>query len=190
MEPFRVLCADPPWQFGDKLPGPGRGAEKHYPTMSVEELCAFPVPSLADDCVLFLWRVAAMQQEALDVMKAWGFKQKTEVVWRKQTINGCRWFGMGRIFRAEHETCLVGTRGRPEVQDRSTRSVFDATAGRHSAKPEGFYDIVEKLYKGPYAELFARRVRPGWACFGNEVEVEPPRFYYLHSPGSYPDDPG
>lgn len=177
---FKVLVADPPWRFSDRLPGPSRGAEKNYPCLTVDELKQFPLPPLADDCVLFLWRVASMQQEALDVAKAWGFTIKTEVVWLKKTIYGNRWFGMGRIVRAEHEICLVGTRGRPQVHDHSIRSTFttdldveglSAPAGRHSQKPEQIYDIIESLYPGgPFVELFARRQRPNWTCLGNEVE--------------------
>ena len=179
---FKVLCADPPWRFDDKLPGKTRGAERNYKCMSIEELKAFPLPPLADDCVLFLWRVAAMQREALDVAEAWGFKVKTEIVWLKKTVDGNRWFGMGRITRAEHEVCLVGTRGRPPMLNHSTRSTFttdlqaahfdglSAPVGRHSEKPEEFYRIVESLYPGPYAELFARRQRPGWMCLGLEVD--------------------
>lgn len=93
---FRVVLADPPWRFGDKLPGAGRGAEKHYRCLSVAELCAFPLPSLADDATLFLWRVASMQQEALDVMAAWGFTLKTEIIWLKRTptaSGGSGWAG-------------------------------------------------------------------------------------------------
>jgi N6-adenosine-specific RNA methylase IME4 len=84
-EPNRTMVADPQWLFGDRLPGPGRGAARHYPCLSVAELCAFPLPPLAPDCTLLLWRVAAMQREALDVMAAWGFTLKTEIVWVKQT---------------------------------------------------------------------------------------------------------
>lgn len=168
--PFGCLVADPPWQFGDKLPGPGRGAAKHYQTLSVAELCAFDLPALANDAYLFLWRVSAMQAEALDVIRAWGFTLKTEFVWCKRTATGKRWFGMGRTLRAEHETCLVATRGKPKVLNRSTRSTFEAAVpdGRHSAKPEEFFDLIESLVPGPYVELFARRVRPGWTCLGND----------------------
>ena len=165
----RVLVADPPWKFGDSLPGPGRGAEKHYPCLTVDELEGFPLPDMADDSLLFLWRVASMQEEALRVARAWGYVVKTEIVWRKRTATGKRWFGMGRIVRAEHETCLICKRGRPEILSHSVRSTFDAPAGRHSAKPDKFYDIVEELSDGPYVELFARRKRPGWDCFGNEI---------------------
>lgn len=170
--PARVLLADPPWKFDDKLPGDGRGAAKHYPCMSVGELLAFDLPPLADDCLLLLWRVASMQAEALEVMHGWRFTLKSELVWRKQTKHGKRWFGMGRYVRAEHEVCLIGVRGRVRVADRSIRSTFDAVAGEHSAKPDRVYEIAEALVPGgpgPYVELFARRPRAGWHCYGNEV---------------------
>jgi N6-adenosine-specific RNA methylase IME4 len=93
-------------------------------------------------------------------------------------VNGNRWFGMGRTLRAEHEICLVATRGTPRVQNHSTRSTFvtdvdgfSAQVTRHSEKPEKFYEIVESLYEGPRVELFARRQRPGWTCLGLEVET-------------------
>jgi N6-adenosine-specific RNA methylase IME4 len=165
----RVLVADPPWRFGDKLPGPGRGAEKHYPTLSLPDLCNFQIPAMHADAVLLLWRVASMQQEALDVVRAWGFTVKSEMVWLKRTATGRRWFGMGRQVRMEHETCLIATRGRNLTLVRDVRSTFEAPAGRHSAKPDAFFNIIERLYPGPYAELFARRVRPGWTCIGNEI---------------------
>lgn len=163
-----VLIADPPWRFGDKLPGTSRGAERNYPTLSWQEIAKFPLPPLADDAHLFLWRVAAMQVEALHVVSAWGFTVKTEIVWCKQTSTGARWFGMGRHVRAEHEICLVATRGRPKVRSRSVRSTFAAPVVGHSAKPDAFYALVEELV-GPGVELFARRQRPGWQCYGDEL---------------------
>jgi N6-adenosine-specific RNA methylase IME4 len=138
MTPFSTIVADPPWRFDDKLPGESRGAENNYPVLSVADICNFELPPLANDCRLFLWRVASMQQEALDVMKAWGFELKTEIVWRKLTKTGLPWFGMGRTVRASHEVCLIGVRGKPDVLNRSTRSVFDAPCLRHSGKPEAF----------------------------------------------------
>lgn len=166
----RVLVADPPWKFGDRLPGKGRGAEKHYQCLDVTEIMRFPLPPLDDNCVLLLWRVAAMQQEALDVARAWGFKVKGEIVWNKRTKHGRPHFGMGRIFRASHETCIVATRGRVSPKAHNVRDVFDAPVGVHSQKPVEFYEIVEFMFEGPYAEMFARRRRDGWSCFGNEIE--------------------
>lgn len=169
----RVLVADPPWRFRDRLPGRGRGAEKHYPTLGFHDLCRFPLPRIETNAILFLWRVASIQMDALRIIEAWGFAPKTELVWRKTTRSGKRHFGMGRTVRAEHETCLVGTRGRPLILDHSIRSVFDAPTGRHSEKPDEFFEIVEKLC-GPampatHVELFGRKLRPGWTVIGNEV---------------------
>lgn len=177
MIPFRVLVADPAWKFSDNLPGKGRGAAKHYKTMSAIEICRMPLPPLHQDCVLFLWRVASMQQEALDVVKYWGFTPvKTELVWMKKTATGQRWFGMGRTLRAEHEICLIATHGKPQVKNHSTRTTFitdvdglSAKAGRHSEKPDKFYEIVEELFDGPRVELFARQQREGWTCLGDEL---------------------
>lgn len=167
--PTRVLCADPAWKFGDKLPGPGRGADKFYPTMTIAEIKAFPLPDIQDNAVLFLWRVSAMVEEAYEVARAWGFTPKTELVWEKRTAKGKKHFGMGRIVRATHETCIIATRGRPVVQDKSIRSSFEAPTGEHSEKPDRFYEIVQQLYLGPYTELFARKVRVGWRQHGNEL---------------------
>jgi len=170
----QVLVSDPPWKFGDRLPGPGRGAVKHYPCMPVAEICTFPIPTMATDSYLFLWRVAAMPWEALAVCRAWGFTPKAEIVWRKMTKDGSRIrIGMGRTVRNAHETCIVATRGKPQPISHSVPSVFDAPRAAHSAKPDQFYELVERLAQGPYVELFARRARDGWTCLGNEVDPCP-----------------
>jgi N6-adenosine-specific RNA methylase IME4 len=166
---FRVLVADPPWPFKDHLPGPARGASKHYDMMTMRDIKRFNLPPMFQDSVLFLWRVAAMQQEALDIISAWDFELKTELVWKKRTVHDKRAFGMGRIVRAEHEVCLIATSGKPHIKTKSVRSVFEATLRRHSEKPDKFYNIVEQLVDGPYVELFARRQRPGWTCLGDEA---------------------
>lgn len=113
-----------------------------------------------------------MQEEALRVMRAWGFTPKAEIVWIKKTASGKRWFGMGRQVRMEHETCLVGTMGQPEVLSKSVRSCITAPYTRHSGKPEAFYKAVEELSPGPYLELFARTSRPGWVQIGDQLEEE------------------
>jgi N6-adenosine-specific RNA methylase IME4 len=153
---------------------------------------------IADDCILFLWRVSSMQAEALEVIDAWGFEPKAEIVWVKTTgegddamitSKGPRYgsmvkipvlhFGMGRSVRGAHETCIVATRGKYSklIKNHSTRSVFFAPVPRdasgkiiHSAKPPEFYTLVENLCKGPRLELFARERRDGWKTAGLELE--------------------
>jgi N6-adenosine-specific RNA methylase IME4 len=137
--------------------------------MSSSELESMALPPIADDAHLFLWRVASMQQEALDLVMCWGFVPKAEIVWIKRTVNGKRAFGMGRQVRMEHEICIIATRGRPKTKSRSVRSTFEAQVGAHSQKPDALHEIVETLCHGPYLEMFARRRRAGWTCMGNEV---------------------
>lgn len=182
-EPFRCIVADPPWAPRDKLPGPTRGAARQYAVLTTAELLRFPLPPIADDAVLLLWRLASMQEDALAVAAAWGFRVVSEVVWQKLTKRGLPWFGMGRTVRASHETALVCVRGRASrvVQSRSIRSTFAAPvpvdeSGRyiHSAKPEAFFiDVAELLAHGPYVEMFARRRRPGWSAIGNQLPEAP-----------------
>ena len=167
--PFRVVVADPPWQFRDKLGK--RGADAHYQTMALHRLKRMRLPPIADDAALYMWRLSSMIPEAYELVDAWGFKHKTEIVWRKLTTKGRRWFCLGHYIRGEHETCIVATRGKITPKVRNIRSVFDAEVplGQHSAKPEELQNIAERMFDGTYAELFARRIRPGWSCYGNEV---------------------
>jgi N6-adenosine-specific RNA methylase IME4 len=142
--------------------------------MPVEDIVRFPLPPLAPDCWLFLWRLASMQSEALSVVSAWGFVVKSEIVWRKLTKTGKEHFGMGRSVRMAHEVCIVATRGKVKPASRSVRSVFSAPVGRHSEKPDAFYSLVETLCGDVgLVELFARRRRPGWVTYGLEVDGLP-----------------
>lgn len=170
MSAFRVVVADPPWAFADALPGPKRGAAKHYATMSVDQIAHFELPPIADDAWLFLWRVSSQVEEALAVVRAWGFVPKAEIVWVKLTANARPAFGMGHYVRGAHETCIVATRGHVKAASRSVRSVFFSPRLRHSEKPEVFFELVEEIAgRGPFVELFARRRRSGWAAFGDEL---------------------
>lgn len=180
-QPYRVIVADCPWRFSDKLPSV-RGAESHYPCMTTDQLCKLTLPPIADDALLFMWKVAAMSEDALAVMHMWNFDLKTEITWVKTkkgvvepTTVGDLAFGMGHITRAAHETCLVGTRGKYTnlIKNRSIRSVFFAERQEHSRKPELFLDLVESLTggEGPYVELFARRARSGWTGLGHALGV-------------------
>lgn len=168
---FRVLVADPPWQFDDALPGPKRGAGKHYATMRTEDICALRLPELAPGALLFLWRVASMLEDAVRVCRAWGFRPVSEVTWCKTTREGRPHIGMGRYVRNAHEGCLVGARkgSAASIVDHGVPSWFMAPRGRHSEKPREFYELVERLAPAPYVELFARAERPGWTCLGNEL---------------------
>lgn len=174
-KPFGLVMADPAWSYGDALPGRGRGAEKHYPVMSASGIARFPLPPLADEAWLLLWRTHTHQDEARLVMQAWGFTYRSEIVWVKTRKNGTGLrLGMGRTVRQCHEVCILASRGRPKPLDRSIPSVIFAPRVEHSRKPEAIYTLAERLAAGPYCELFARREREGWASFGNELALSSP----------------
>lgn len=159
---YRTIVADPPWRYGNTST---RGAaEDHYPTMSIEDLCDLDIDERAAlDAHLYLWVTNNFLREAFDVMDAWGFAYKTCLTWVKPQM------GMGNYFRGVTEHVLFGARGGLKTQARDIRNSFGAPRQKHSAKPDLFYDLVEKASPGPYLELFARRARLGdWSYWGNE----------------------
>lgn len=166
---FNVLSVDPPWQFKtyDPVTGMDRAADNHYPTQTTAWIEKLPIDNYAaKDCVLFLWATAPMLPDALAVMAAWGFVYKTHYVWVKDTI------GTGYWGRNKHELLLIGTRGKVPAPAPGTQwpTVIEAAKGRHSEKPDIFFEMIEEYFPNvPKAELFARGERAGWSVFGNEV---------------------
>lgn len=163
---FRTIVADPPWRYGNA--GTRNAADKHYPTMTLEEICDLPVEAhAADDSHLYLWATAPLLREAFLVMAAWGFTYKTNLVWVKPQI------GMGNYFRVSHEHVLFGIRGSAPTRRNDVLSWFKVDRARHSAKPDAFLDIVESCSYGPGLELFARRRQLptdfDWTYWGNEA---------------------
>jgi len=175
----RVLIVDPPWSHGDQLPGKKRGAKKHYKCMSLSEIVRMSLPPIHDDAVLFLWRVSSMVEEAYQVVRAWDFVPKSEIVWNKTVPSDATGekdaLGMGHIVRGSHETCIVARRGKLiKPMSKSERTSFRAPRTEHSEKPEEFYRIVERLYPlelwpEAHVELFARKRRKGWVSYGDEL---------------------
>lgn len=170
---YGVIFADPAWAFrlhSDK--GDKKSPQNHYSCMSTADIKALPVEALAaPDCALFLWATWAMLPDAMDTMKAWGFRYKSGEPWCKQSRTGRSWaFGTGYIFRNASEPLLVGTRGRPRVLNRGVRGLIVAPVREHSRKPDDAYRHAEALYPGPRCELFSRQARPGWDAWGNEID--------------------
>jgi len=153
----------------------GQGvAEKHYPTMHVDDICALPVADIAaKDSALFLWATFPMLPEALRVITAWGFTFKTVAfVWLKQNKKSPGWFyGMGYWTRSNAEICLLATQGSPKRQDSGVHQFIISPLEQHSKKPDEARDKIVRLMGDlPRVELFARQTPPGWAVWGNEVE--------------------
>lgn len=167
---YTVLYADPPWQYGNSgsIGTDNYGhAERHYPTISIADLCALPVRDMAaDNAVLFLWVTSPLLEECFPVIRAWGFQYKTSFVWDKVRHN----FGYYNSVR--HELLLVCTRGSclPEIDTKADSVVSIERTDKHSEKPAYFRELIEQLYpSASKIELFAREQHPGWATWGNEA---------------------
>lgn len=172
---YRAIYADPAWNFQTySEKGAGKSPSRHYKCMSLAEIKALPVGHLASrHCVLFLWVTDPMVEEGIKVMAAWGFKYKTiAFTWVKQApVNHEKWhMGTGYWTRANPEMCLLGVVGEPERLDRGVRQLVISPVRQHSRKPEEIIPAIERLVKGPYVELFARHPRPGWSCWGDELD--------------------
>ena len=142
--------------------------ENHYPTMKTADICALKF-YIARDAVLYLWATAPKLEDALRVMKAWGFAYKTQMVWDKGSP------AYGFWFRGQHEILLVGTKGKfsPPKKDGkwfNLPSVWREKRTRHSAKPKGIRDYIKAAFPDARRlEVFARDVAEGWDCWGDGV---------------------
>lgn len=162
---YNIVYADPPWRY-EHVKTENRAIENHYPTMELDEICKLPITEVAaPDAVLFIWATSPKLAEAIQVLTAWGFVYRTCMVWKKDKI------GMGYYVRQQHELLLIATRGTLPVPMPSDRysSVIDAPRGKHSEKPERFYEVIEAMYpEYDKVELFSRNVRKGWDGWGNQ----------------------
>ena len=176
MQKFDIIYADPSWSFNNKNTGGSMksGADAHYKTMSVEEMCKLPVKKIANDnCILFMWWVASQPKEAIQLAESWGFKIKTMTGfnWVKTTKNGKLGFGMGFWTRQLSENCLIATKGKPKRANAGVRSVILAQNIKHSKKPDIFRkEIVKLMGDVPRIELFACETSDGWTSVGYDVD--------------------
>ncbi len=176
---FGTILADPPWRFINRT---GKVAPEHrrlarYATMQTSDIATMPIADLAENPAhLYLWVPNAMLPEGLQVMKAWGFNYKGNIVWHKiRKDGGSDGRGVGFYFRNVTEIILFGTRGkgaRTLAPGRSQVNMIQTRKREHSRKPDEQYELIEKCSRGPFLELFARGTRPGWTYWGNQANDE------------------
>jgi N6-adenosine-specific RNA methylase IME4 len=187
---FHTILADPPWQFHNRT---GKVAPEHkrlnrYSTLSLEEIKGLPIDDLADKPAhLYLWVPNALLKEGLEVMKAWGFSYKTNIIWYKvRKDGGPDGRGVGFYFRNVTELVLFGVKGkdaRTLAPGRSQVNIVSTRKREHSRKPDEIYEIIENCSRGPYLELFARGKKEGWHQWGDQVDNYTPSWptYSNHS---------
>lgn len=186
---YGTILADPPWQFTNRT---GKMAPEHkrlsrYSTLTLQEIKEIPVALVAaEKSHLYLWVPNALLAEGLQVMEAWGFEYKSNIVWHKiRKDGGPDGRGVGFYFRNTTELILFGVRGslRTLAPGRRQVNIIKTMKREHSRKPDELYGIVEACSPGPYLELFARGKRKGWFQWGNQVESYRPTWatYSNHS---------
>jgi len=166
---YRIIYADPAWQYADKRDGNTTGAEDHYKTMTISELCELPIKDISEDnAVLFLWVTSPLLEDSFSIIKAWGFQYKTSFVWDKIKHN------MGHYNSVRHELLLIATKGSCLPDN---KKLYDSVqsierSDTHSEKPEFFRQIIDELYTyGNRIELFARKKAEGWEGWGFEYDA-------------------
>lgn len=173
---FKTVLADPPWQFQNRT---GKMAPEHkrlkrYETMKLDEICSLPVADMLDATAhLYLWVPNALMPEGLEVLKAWGFEYKTNMIWYKvRKDGGPDGRGVGFYFRNVTEMILFGVKGsnaRTLQPGRSQVNIIRSMKQEHSRKPDELYEVIERCSPGPYLEMFARGVRSGWTSWGDQA---------------------
>lgn len=178
---YTVIYADPPWEYrqsGSKTNSRGM-AKQHYQTMSTEEIKEIPVNKIsAQSAILFLWATFPNINEALEVMKFWGFEYKTAAfVWIKtnKKSNSLFW-GMGAYTRANAEVCLIGIKNikaKQFVKSHAVHQVILSPIEHHSKKPDETRDRIIQLLGNNISkiELFSRQKVNGWDCWGNDENI-------------------
>jgi len=187
---FATIMADPPWRFTNRT---GKVAPEHkrlarYPTMNLEEICNLPIQNhLEETAHCYLWVPNALLPEGLQVLNAWGFNYKSNIIWHKiRKDGGSDGRGVGFYFRNVTEILLFGTKGKNARTLQRGRTQVNLLATRkreHSRKPEEQYEIIEGCSWGPYLELFGRGRRENWTVWGNQAvdDYKPTWNTYKHN---------
>lgn len=186
---FRAILADPPWRFksyaASANPESDRHVERHYSTMTLDEIKALDVASVAhpDGCHLFLWTTGPFLEKSFDVIKAWGFRYSAiGFTWIKLLktfeTDQLRFIpaddhdmhvSLGFTTRKNSELNLLARRGNAKRKSRKIRELIVSPLREHSRKPEEVRERIEQYCDGPYLELFGRSERKGWTVRGDEV---------------------
>lgn len=181
MKTYDVIYADPPWSYDNKSmkysadDKSNIAADQQYNLMTLDDLKEMPIKQVSSkNSVCFMWCVNPLMPEAFELLKAWGFKYKTILTWKKTS-------GTGYWFRGVTEHILFGVRGNVPAFRSGIDNFFMCKSGKHSQKPTYFRDLITKatieMGKPNKLELFARSrdglfpdfEYEGWDVFGNQV---------------------
>jgi len=164
---YETIVIDPPWPM-KRIFMEERNTEPgfDYPTMDLIEIGDFPIELfMSEDCGLFMWTTQRFLPAAIDMIKKWGFNYVFTMVWHK--AGGFQPIGLPQY---NCEFVVYGRKGKVEFNE--TKSFFLCNKwdrGKHSEKPQEFYDLIKRVTAPPRIDIFARKERDGFHVWGNEV---------------------
>lgn len=172
---YSVIYCDPPWDYKGQKQHTGSkgkesgGAVSHYSCLKLKDLKRLPVKDIADDdCLIFMWSSSPHLDQAIELMKSWGFKYATiAFVWDKMRVNP------GFYTMSQCEICIVGKRGKiPRPRGaRNIRQLVTEKRRAHSQKPDDVRNRITQMFPTQSKiELFARDASDGWDVWGDEVQ--------------------
>ena len=162
---FQTIVIDPAWDYSEEGDNDAFGRIRpSYHTMSMEEIEALPIAQIADENAhLYLWVTNRTLYKAFHLLEAWGFRYITCLTWIKPH------YGVGNYYRSQTEHVLFGVRGSQPLKRHDAGTWFEAPCGKHSAKPDKFYELVESCSYAPYIDIFGRKERNGWTVWGENA---------------------
>lgn len=188
--PAAVVVCDPPWAPRDTNDNGGRGASHKYQVMTTDEIAAMALPDRAEKHVLFLWRLASMQVDALRVLDAWGYTACAEVVWQKlRACQTCAATGRVEAWRFGEGLVLVpgadricpdcnGLRGTPHLglghYTRAAHEVAIIARPKRGSAPERLAKDVPSIFAAPMLLDVDGLLGTSCAC-GHERDEHEPR---------------
>lgn len=164
---YHTIVIDPPWPIQKVIRDVRPNQyEMDYPTMTLEEINSFDVPSLAlDNCHLFCWTTEKFLPETFKIIEAWGFRYIFTMVWHKN--GGFQPFGLPQY---NCEFIIYGRKGSIDFVDtKNFNTCFNGERREHSRKPDKFYDLIKRVTQEPRIDIFSREQREGFSQYGNET---------------------
>lgn len=165
---YNVIVIDPPWPI-EKIQRDCRPnqIDVDYQTMSLDEIVALHLPAM-NDCHIWLWTTHRFLPEALRIFEAWSVNYVCAFVWHKP--GGFQVVGLPQF---NCEFAIYGRLGSPEFSTtKGLCTCFSAPRGKHSEKPDAFYEMVRNSTLGRRLDMFSRRNIQGFDAWGKEAPLK------------------
>ena len=174
---YGIIYTDPPWQQTKgnyRKSRPNQGKELDYPTLSIEKIkqihSSLPVKEKYN---IFMWTIDKYLHQTESMMKELGYELHARIIWDK-----CNGIAPAFTLRYTHQYLLwFYKKGHMLMPCKETRgkytTILRELATKHSKKPLCAYKMIEDMFPNENKlEMFARELRDGWDCWGNEVNID------------------